>query len=292
VDLTLDRATQTVNVRCGATVSNIKGIDAGEFPLLPDEGAGDVRVSGRTFKDMIAQTVFATAKEETRPILTGVFTEFNGNVLTMAASDGYRLAVRTGEIEQHFDEPFSMVIPGRALAEVGRIISDEDDEVGVTLPGDRNIVLFHMRNALVSSQLLEGRFPDIMNAIPRSYNTQTVVYASDLLRACRRAAVFARDSAGSAQVVVKPPTNPGEPGEVVIAGKSNERGDNTGMVDASVEGEPLDISFNINYLIDVLNVIPDERVVLQSNGSTSPGVVRPENRDDLVYIIMPMTRPN
>ena len=292
VDLTLDQATQTVNVRCGATVSNIKGIDAGEFPLLPEDGEGDIRVNGSIFRDMIAQTVFATAKEETRPILTGVYTEFSGNVMTMAASDGYRLAVRTGEIEQHFDEPISMVIPGRALAEVGRIISDDDDEVSITLPGDRNIVLFHMRNALVSSQLLEGRFPDIMNAIPRNYNTQTVVYASDLLRACRRAAVFARDSAGSAQVVVKPPNNPGEPGEVVIAGRSNERGDNTGMVDAAVEGEALDISFNINYLIDVLNVIPDERVVLQSNGSTSPGVVRPENRDDLVYIIMPMTRPN
>src|SRR5690606_17463645 len=114
----------------------------------------------------------------------------------------------------------------------------------------------------------------------RSYSTATVVYTSDLLRACKRAEIFARDSAGSAQLMVVPAKSPGEPGEVVIAGRSSERGDNTGMVDASVEGEPLDISFNIRYLIDVLNAIPDERIVIQSNGSTNPGVIRPENRDD------------
>lgn len=292
VDMALNTATQTMNVRCGTTVSNIKGIDASEFPLLPADGAGDVMVQGRALKDMINQTVFATAKEDNRPILTGVFTQFDGNVMTMAAADGYRLAVRTGEIEQHFPEPFSMVIPGRALAEVARIISEDDDEVGITLPGERDLVLFHLNNVLVSSQLLEGKFPEFSAVIPKAYVTSTVVYTSDLLRACKRAAIFARDAAGSAQIIVKPASSPGEPGEVVIAGKSNERGDNTGMVDASVEGEALDISLNVEYLIDVLNVIPDERVILQSNGATSPGVLRPENRSDFVHVIMPMTRPN
>jgi DNA polymerase-3 subunit beta len=119
-----------------------------------------------------------------------------------------------------------------------------------------------------------------------------VVYTSELLHACKRAAIFARDSAGNAQVMVKPPSDPSAAGEVVILGRSNERGDNTGMIDAAVEGEALDISFNIEYLIDVLNVIPDERVVLQSNGTNSPGVLRPENRSDFVHVIMPMTRPN
>ena len=292
VDLTLDKATQTVNVRCGATVSNIKGIDADEFPLLPEDGTGQIFVQGRELKEMIAQTVFATAKSDDRPVLTGVYTEFNGNTITMAAADGYRLAVRTGEIDHNFDQSFSMVVPGRVLAEVARIISDDDDEVGITLPGDRDVVMFHLNNALVSSQLLEGKFPDFSAVIPRSYSTSTVVYTSDLLRACKRAAIFARDAAGSAQIIVKPAGSPGEPGEVIIAGRSNERGDNTGMVDASVEGEALDISLNVEYLIDVLNVIPDERVVLQSNGATSPGVLRPENRDNFVHIIMPMTRPN
>jgi DNA polymerase-3 subunit beta len=292
VDLTLDTNTLTMNVRCGTTISNIKGIHDSEFPLLPEDGSGDVLVPGRILKEMITQTVFAAAREDNRPILTGVFTELHGNVLTMAAADGYRLAVRTSQIEQHFPERFNMVIPGRAMAEVARIISEEDEEVGITLPSDRDIVRFHLKSVLVSSQILEGKFPDFTTVIPRSYITQTVVYTSDLLRACKRAAIFARDSAGSAQVLVKPARNPGEPGEVIVTGRSNERGDNTGMVDASVEGEALDVSLNVDYLIDVLNVMPSERVVLQSNGATSPSVLRPENRDDFVHVIMPMTRPS
>ncbi|MEZ4668193.1 MAG: DNA polymerase III subunit beta [Anaerolineae bacterium] len=288
VDLSLDTSTLTVNVRCGATTSNIKGIDASEFPLVPQGGDADITLPGKTLKDMINQTVFAAAKEDNRPILTGVLTQLDGNVMTMASADGYRLAVRTTEIEQTFAKRIDLVIPAKALAEVGRVIGDEDDVVTITLPKDRDIVLFHMKHTDIATQLLEGKFPDFAAIIPRSYVTSSVMYTSDLLAACKRAEIFARDSAYSAKLRVKPASGPGEPGAVTIAGISAEKGDNEGMLDASVEGEELFISFNIRYLIDVLNVINDERVVLESNGPANPGVIRPENRDDFVSVIMPM----
>ena len=290
VDLTLDPATQTVHVRCGATNSNIKGIAATEFPLIPQGGENAVTIPGRVLKDMILQTVFAAAKEDNRPILTGIYTQFDGDVLTMAAADGYRLAVRSTRLENvRFDKPLDMVIPARSLTEVARVISDEDEEVGITLPGERDVVMFHMHSTDITSQLLEGRFPDIGAIIPKSYSTAPTVYTTDLLRACKRAEIFARDSANSARLYVKPPSGPGEPGEIMVVGKSAERGDNEGMIDASVEGEPLEASFNIRYLIDALNVIPDERVVLESNGPAHPGVLRPDGRDDFVTVIMPMS---
>lgn len=289
VDLVLDTNTQTVNLRCGGTRSNIKGIDPDEFPPVQQPDEGDFAVSGKVLKEMINQTVFAAATEDNRPILTGIYTRLENDVLTMTASDGYRLAVRTTKLMENFATPVEMVIPARALAEVARIISDDDAEVMVTLPGERDIVLFQMPNVVVSSQLLDGKFPDVGAIIPRSYSTATVMYTSDLLRACQRAEIFARDNAYSGRLYVKPPKGPGEPGEVMVASKSAERGDNEGMIDASVEGEPLDISFNIKYLIDVLRVIHDERVVLESNGAANPGVIRPENRDDFVHVIMPMS---
>ncbi len=289
VDLSLDKNTLTMNVRCGSTVSNIKGIDASEFPLIPQGGDADIAVPGKILKEMINQSVFAAAREDNRPILTGVFTQFDGNVMTMAAADGYRLAVRTTEIERQFPKPADMVIPARSLAEVARIISDDDSEVLISLPKDRDIVMFHMKNTDVASQLLEGKFPDFGAIIPRSYITSTVMYTTDLLAACKRAEIFARDSAFSAKILVKPAAGPGEPGAVTIVGQSAERGDNQGMLDASVEGESLNISFNIRYLIDVLNVIPDERVVFESNGAAAPGVIRPEGKDDFVAVIMPMS---
>jgi len=291
VDLQLDTGTQTINLRCGGTNSNIKGIDADEFPpTLTGEG-GDVMVPGKALKDMINQTAFAAATEDNRPILTGIYTRLEGDVMTMAAADGYRLSVRTVQLEQSFDPAVEMVIPAKALQEVGRIISDEDSEVLITLPTERDTIMFHLKNVDVSAQLLDGRFPDFSAIIPKNYSTSTKLYTSDLLRACKRAEIFARDNAYSGRIHVKPPKSPGEPGELMVMSHSNERGDNEGIVDASVEGEPLDISFNIKYLIDVLNVINEERIVLQSSGSANPGVIRLEDRDDFIHVIMPMSVP-
>lgn len=288
VDLLLDVPTQTVSLRCGATKANIRGIDADEFPPVPEGGGGDFMVLGKALKEMINQTAFAAAADDSRPILTGLYTQLKDNTLTMAAADGYRLAVRTTEIEQNFPQMLDMVIPAKSLIEVARVVGD-DEEVLVTLPDKRNIVMFQTQSVEISSQLLEGKFPDFKAIIPRGYSTSTVMYTSDLLRACQRAEIFARDSAYSGRLYVQPPRAPGEPGEVLIVGKSAERGDNEGMLDAAVEGEPLDISFNIKYLIDVLRVIQDERVILESNGAANPGVLRPENRNDFIHVIMPMS---
>lgn len=289
VDLTLNAATQTVHLQCGATNSNIKGIDAEEFPMVPVGGEPDLAIPAKAFKEMIRHTEFAAAKDEARPILTGLYTSLDGNLVTMAAADGYRLAVRTVEIETTFTDKIELVIPSRTLSEVARLIGDEDDNVYVMLPGDRDLVMFQMQHTEVSSQLLEGRFPEFNAIIPRSYNTTTLIETSDLLRAAKRAEIFARDTANSARISITPPKSPGDAGEMLVTGRSAERGDNEGMLQATIEGEGLEIAFNVKYLIDVLNVIQEDRVVIESNGTANPGVIRPEGRDDFIHVIMPMS---
>ena len=289
VDLRLDAATHTVQLRCGVQTSNIRGIDADEYPPINHNEEADLQLDGATLREMIAQTAFAAAREQNRPILTGVYLQLEGQKLTLAAADGYRLAVRTAEISESFGEKQDMVIPARTMSEIARIIEDEQ-EVGLALPAQRNSVTIFAPNVLISSQLLEGRFPDFASIIPRSFVTSTVLYTQDLLLVCQRAEIFARDNANSANLSVKPAMNPGEPAEVLIVGKSAERGDSEGMLDATAEGEPLEISFNIKYLIDVLRVVKEERVVFQSNGPENPGVLKPENRDDFVHVVMPMSK--
>lgn len=289
VDLRLDATTHTVHVKCGVQNSNIRGIDADEFPPINHNEKADLYMEGKALREMINQTAFAAAKEQNRPILTGVYVQLENQVMTMAAADGYRLAVRTTTIDENFAESKDLVIPAKAVNEVARVIED-DNEVGISLPTQRDSVTFFLPNILISSQLLEGRFPDFTAIVPRSYVTSTVMYTADLLRVCQRAEIFARDNANSANLSVKPAQNPGEPAEVIIIGKSAERGDSEGMLDASAEGEPLDISFNIKYLIEVLRVVKEERVVFQSNGAENPGVLRPENREDFIHVIMPMSK--
>ena len=289
VDLRLDSSSHTVHLRCGVQSSNIRGIDADEYPPINHNENADLYLEGQTLREMIVQTAFAAAREQNRPILTGVYLQLEGKVMTMASADGYRLAVRTTNIEEDFSERQDMVIPARTMSEIARIIED-DQEVGISLPTERNSVTVFLPNILISSQLLEGRFPDFASIIPRSYVTSTMMYTNDLLLVCQRAEIFARDNANSANLHVKPAQNAGEPSEVLIAGKSAERGDSEGMLDATAEGEPLDISFNIKYLIEVLRVIKEERVVFQSNGPENPGVLRPENREDFTHVIMPMSK--
>ena len=289
VDMRLDASTHTIELRCGVQKTNIRGIDADEFPPITHGSDVDLALDGGTLKEMINQTVFAAATEMNRPILTGVYIKLEGSELTMAAADGYRLAVRNAEMAENFEDKQDMVIPAATMQEVARICDDES-EVSIGLPREKNAITFTAPNVVITSQALDGRFPDFAAIIPRSFATTTMLYTSDLLAVCRRAEIFARDNANSSTMVVRPANKPTEPADVTIVGRSAERGDTEGAAQATAEGEPLDISFNIKYLIDVLNVIKEERVVFQSNGPENPGVLKPESREDFVHVIMPMSK--
>lgn len=290
VDLDLDVRNQSLKVHCGATNSNIKGIDANEFPLIPQAGDDPgVSVPAAVLREMISQTVFAAATDDNRPILTGIYTYLTSDELVMAAADGYRLSVRRTALELGTSKPTELIIPARTLAELGRIISDEDEEVLISIPQGRNQVIFHLKNVDVASTLLDGKFPDYNAIIPKGHTTSTVAYTADLLRACKRADIFARDVNNNAKVIVTPADSASAPGMVRLSATSNERGNADAIVDATVDGTEQEISFNVRYLIDVLNVIKEEQVVLESNGPTAPGVIKPLGREDFVHVIMPMS---
>jgi DNA polymerase-3 subunit beta len=292
VDMDLDIRTLSIHLKCGAKSANIKGMDAAEFPRVPEfDAAHAIPVNAMVFKEMVDQVVFAAAKEDNRPILTGILMRFEGDLLTLAAADGYRLSVRTTELEFGVGdpEPEPLIIPARTLQELSRVISDEDDEVLIGLPDGRGQVMFGLKSVVVVSQLIEGKFPDYEAIIPRGFETSILAYTDDLLAACKSSEVFAKDSANTARVLVEPSGMVNVPGRIVVAGQSQEKGDAEAPIDASIDGTAMEISFNIKYLIEVLNVIKEDQVVLETSGATSPGVVRPAGRDDFIHVIMPMS---
>ncbi len=287
IDMELVVRTQTLNLKCARYEANLKGIDAQEFPLIPsaEEGEGQITLEPTAFRRMIEQVVLAAATDESRPILTGVLAKFEGNRLTLAAADGFRLSVRTAELPAEV-EPASVIIPARALAELARIGTDEEDITLVITP-TRNQVLFHAPNVDLVSQLIEGNFPDYQQIIPKGSSTRTVLNTNSFLRACKTANIFARDAANIARLQIVPG---GElaPGHVTIAATSAELGDNVGEIDASIEGDAVEIAFNVKYLIDVLSVMDSAQVVLETTTSSSPGVLKPVGDVDFVHVIMPM----
>lgn len=318
IELELSVRTQTLHLRCANYDANIKGIDAQEFPVIPtvDNGAGPEETAevleGRTIaletsglSKMIDQVVFAAATDESRPTLTGVEVTFAKERLSLAATDGYRLSVRSLEVEHAFSEDMAVVVPARHLGELGRIIADADEErpVQVTVTQARNQILFRVwgkgaesRGAFLQvdlvSQLIADRFPDYRAIIPKSHNTRTVVGTDAFLKAVRVAQLFARDNANIVRLQIQPGDNGGV-GAVSLTATSAEIGNNMNELEAMVEGDDLEIDFNARYLIDVLSQIDEESVVLETTQSNRPGTIRPigVGDEEFLHVVMPMHPP-
>ncbi len=288
VDLQLLPQTNTLHVACARTEANIRGIAAGEFPLVPEpDQSRRIRLETRVFKEMIQQVVFAAAADDTRPILTGVATTLSGNTITMAATDGFRLSVRSAEFPGQVEETMTLIVPARALSELARIVDDEVEHIFVSLPEGRNQIIFDMDTVVLVSQLIDGNFPDFKPVIPKAHHTRSVLGTAEFLKACKTAGIFARDSNHTARVRVEPGDEI-TPGHAVVSATSSETGDNVAQIDASVAGNPIEIAFNVRYMTDVLGVINTPQVALETTSATEPGVVKPVGEDGFFHIIMPM----
>jgi len=291
IEMELSDRTQTLNLKCARYEANIKGIDAGEFPDVPTAasigGHNNLHLEAAAFRTMIDQVVFAAATDESRPILTGVLAKFHQGGLTLAAADGFRLSVSSADVGVDLDEMTSIIIPARALAELSRISTDQEDPVELIITPARNQILFHLTSTDLVSQLIEGNFPDYNQIIPKGHTTRTTLSTSELLKAVKVAFLFARDAANIIRFNIVP-ANELTPGQIVITGTSAEFGDNVSEVDASVDGDTVEVAFNARYMIDALAVLGTPEVALETSTPSSPGVLRPIGGEDFLCVIMPM----
>lgn len=299
IDIELNPRTQTLHLKCARYDANIKGVDASEFPIIPTVG-DDTKISVEpdVLREMIEQSAFSAATDDSRPVLTGIYAKFDksadpakGNTITFAAADGFRLSVRNAGLTSTLDAPITVIIPARVLVEVSRITGDQEEPVQIAVTENRSQIMFHLASTDVVSQLLDGNFPDYNQILPKGFTTRTVVNTNDLQNAVRAAAVFARDASNIVRLNIQPVSGSGNgvgAGKVVVAATSAETGDNVGEIDAQVNGDPVEIAFNARFLGDVLNVLHAPQVLLETNSPASPGVIKPVGRDDFTHVIMPM----
>jgi DNA polymerase-3 subunit beta len=288
VMMDLSIRTQTMNVRCGASNTDLKCIDAQEFPPMPvPDLDGGIQINVAEIKEMIQQVVFAASSDEARPILTGVLMTVDDNQITLASADGFRLSVRSAELPSPVDGHIQAVIPARALSELSRISTDGKENVTMVLPPRSGRVIFRTQDAELASQLIEGTFPDYQQIIPRSYQTRTVLSTASFLKACKQAEIFAREGSLIARISITPGGEL-QPGTVEISGQSEETGSNQTTIDASIEGPPILIAFNVRFLREVLDIIKTPNVALETSVDTSPGVIRPVGDNKFLHVIMPM----
>ncbi|HEX2909624.1 MAG TPA: DNA polymerase III subunit beta [Chloroflexia bacterium] len=290
VQLNLDQQTLTLHVQGGRNEANIKGIAAEDFPSLPSvSNTGNVvSMESGVFREAVSQVAFAASSDETRPVLTGIFAIFNEDKVTLAAADSFRLAVRTAPLAGVAQNAFSVILPARAMAELARIVPDDESLIEISVTGNKSQALFKTENVNFTSSLIEGNFPPYQQIIPKAYNTRAVIETSSLSQAVKTAGIFAKDSGGN---IVRISIAPGEdttPGSLLLTANAAEVGDNRNEVDANVDGQAAQIAFNAKYMSDVLNVITTGQVALEVQTPSNPGVIKPVGKDDYVHVIMPM----
>jgi DNA polymerase-3 subunit beta len=288
IEMSLAPRARQLRIVCARNEATVAGMDASDFPPIPAIREGvSLTLDPLSLRTGINQVEFAAAGDDTRPVLTGIHLLREGRNLTLAAADGFRLAVHTLSLEQEASERSEVIIPARAMREVNRLLADEEEPIEMTINSSRSQVLFRLKNVELVAQLIQGTFPNYSQLIPKDHTCRAVVDVAEFLRETRIAAIFARDGSGIIRIQV----TPGEdlsPGKLIISARAEELGDNRGEIDASVEGEAAKIAFNSRYLQDVLQVLDCSQVALETSGPSSPGVLQPVGQDNYVHVVMPM----
>ena len=296
VHLSAERDRTILSVQCGRDHATINGIAADEFPVNPSGANASfaLDIDAQLLREMIGQVEFAAATDDSRPVLAGVLLRFEDSTITLAAADGFRLAVRHGQLEASVGERRNLITPARAIRELGRIIGDTTEPLHLIVTANAGQMLVRLGalgepgSTEFHARLIDGTFPDYKQIIPKEFGTKVELGRDALLNAVRRASFFARDANDAIKFDIKPDGDAGEPGVVEITARAAERGDSESYVDAGIEGPTMQVAFNSRYLVDVLGVIRQGRVSLGLNGPNQAGVIRAAGSDDYSHVIMPM----
>lgn len=270
-------------IQSGKSDFHLIGLEAAEYPMLPEVSEEtQISIPGDLLKSVIRETVFAVSTSESRPVLTGVNWKVTDKGLTCVATDSHRLARRIVSLENLPTNVESVVIPGKSLTELSKILTDSSTPVNIYMTNQQ--VLFKTEDVLFFSRLLEGNYPDTNRLIPDSYQTTVKINGKELLQAIDRASLLAREERNN---VVRFSTL--ENGSVEISSNSPE----IGKVEEEIQvkeltGEDLRISFSAKYMMDALKSIDGQDVIIQFTGSMRPFIIRSIHDDSILQLILPV----
>ncbi len=278
IDVEFHCENNTVKIIAGSFKTSLQGADADQFPELSiADTAEKLVLEQQMLRSMIRQTVFATAQDESKPVLTGALLEAGAERLDMVALDGYRLALRSES--GHFGAQAKAVIPARTLNEIARSLSDSKDPC--TLSFSKNMVQIDLGHTRIIARLLEGEFTKFRQILPNEHKTRIRVQRSALQKSIERALLVARESKNN---LVKFTITP----NLLLINSNSEMGDVYDELPITLMGDELEIAFNAKFCIEVFRVLDCEEIFIDFTTSVSPCVVRPAQGDKFLYLILPV----
>lgn len=290
ITLELDPANETTRVTCGRFNSNIKGVEAAEFPSIPTISDQEpvLTLAPDVLRETIDQVAFAAADDNSRPVLAGVLLRIKGDKVTFAATNGFRLAARTITLDEPSEHNTEAIIPARALSELSRILGNTESNVEIFVTQHGRQALFHTDDTDLVTRLIDGKYPDFERIVPSAYTTRGVFDTSELLKAVKLASFFANASQSTVKISLEPNSEIG-PGNLAISANAAEVGDNMGELDGVIAGDTGVIALNVRYLQDALAAVGTAQVAIELQTPRSPAVIKPVGTEGYVTLVMPMT---
>lgn len=272
-----------ITIESGYTSYNLNAASADDYPELPvkDENAS-IDIPQPVLKSMITQTKFAASQLDIKPILKGELFSIENNMLTVAAIDGYRLAVRTEPIA--YNEEVKFVVPAKNLDEVSKLLSDNEEDICRMFLSKKHII-FEIGNYLVNSRLLEGEFHPYKSSIPTSHTTEIIAERTKLINTLERCLLLINEKNPS------PVRCRFEDGQLNVKCSTNALGKVQDELDVEMTGSSIEIGFKCRFFLDPLKAISDEKVRLQLSGALQPMKIVPMNGEDYVYLVLPVRLP-
>ncbi len=267
-----------IQITCEKSVFNLVYMNAEDYPAIPNINENlSAEVPQNILKNMIKGTSFAIAQDETRPILQGILFEVNNKNLNLVALDGYRLAIRNEFLDN--DNNLEVVIPGKTLNEVSKILEDTSDIVKITFTN--NHILFNLNNTKIISRLLEGKFVNYSSLLPQEHKILVDVNKQQLQNCIERASLMAKDSNSN---LIKLDVQE----DTMVITSNSQLGKVREELNINLQGESIQIAFNSRYLLDVLKNMDDDEVKLEMTSSVSPCVIKGKNIDNSKYLVLPV----
>src|SRR5215207_9413450 len=299
-DIVRESMDDTLSIEVGADkeggsaagVASIRGQDShfkiftqrvSDFPPVPDfSGEADFEISGGHLKQLIGQTLFAAAREQTRYAFNGVLMQAKAKKISLVSTDGRRLAMAKGDLisDKLPKDGGKAIIPTKALVLVDKLIDDPEDTVGVQVR--ENQVIFHTPSATLTSNLVEGQFPPYEDVIPKDADKKMTASTADFLSAIRRAALLTTEESKGVRMQF---TKAG----LKLTSRSPESGEARVDFPAKFEGPDVEIGFNPTFLTDALRVVDTDEVAFELTAPNRPGLLK--GGQNFLYVIMPVNLP-
>ena len=274
-----------VKIDCLNSQFTIAGMDADEFPTIKDSPVEGERLylDSTLFMNMIKKTSFAASVDNSKPILTGVYIELKQDSMTMVAIDGFRVAV--SEESAVNEKETSVIISAKMLNEIAKIIGENNIEGNIEVIANKKSAIFLMDDIKIVVKIFEGQFIDYERIIPDVNRIKIILNRNDITNAIERASLVSR---GGTHNLIKLSIA----GSVMTVSSMSEEGIAKEDVLIEKTGDDIDIGFNAKYLLDVLKIMDQDRVVMKLNDNISFGMIETEDEKSYKYVICPVRIAN